>query len=431
MTSWKTLALAMMATALAGAACAATDTTATQTPAALASLTAPQAIPAVNRALALADVPTMATLYQQNPDPAVRVLAAMALERIHYNLDKASDDARLCEKELIATKPAVALYCAQFLSGNLRLAQGDAAADAEERDIVRRFAGRVPQRELDRMSAYVATQRDVPPFRLNRPDGNFSIPLLQSLRDNRGAVMLEAANGASVRMTLDTGAGAIVMDLDTAVKLGVRALGTDGKTRGLLSKDVPVSHGILDKAHFGPVTLEHAPVEIVPNDRRLIGLDVLRLLGAFRVTQRGLDVVGTRGARPACSEPMLVSSDLWGQTVRTVVALSINGNLRTTLLDTGSAFYLNGNQAAMDEVEASSHHSMRISDIGASRLARVRQATANVVVAGQPIHMTFGVFPDADLAWSYILGSGALGDMDFYMDFEQRHTCLLLHDNLR
>ncbi|QNK03909.1 retropepsin-like domain-containing protein [Dyella telluris] len=373
----------------------------------------------------------MAALYQQNPDPAVHVLAAMALERIHFNLDKATEDARLCEKELIATQPAVALYCARFLSGNLRLAQGDAAADAEEQDIVRRFAGHVPQRELDRMSTYVASQRDTPPFRLSRPDGDFTIPLLQSLRDNRGAVMLEAANGSSVRMTLDTGAGAIVMDMDTAVKLGVRALGTDGKTRGLLSKDVPVTHGILEQGHLGPVTLENAPVEIVPNDRRLIGLDVLRLLGAFRVTRRELNVYGKTGTRPTCNEPMLVSSDLWGQTVRTVVALSVNGNLRASLLDTGSSFYLNGNQAAMDEVEASSHHSMRISDIGASRLARVKQATANVIVSGQPIHMTFGVFPDADLAWSYILGSGALGDMDFYMDFEQRHTCLLLHDNLR
>ncbi|MDR3446762.1 MULTISPECIES: retropepsin-like aspartic protease [unclassified Dyella] len=434
MKSWALLGLAALATATMGTSQAATNatpapatSTATPDP---ATLTAEQAVRAVNAAIAKADVPAMAAMYQQNPDPAAHVLAAMALERIHYNLDKATEDARLCEKELIATQPMVALYCARFASGNMRLAQGRKAADAEELDIVKRFAGRVPQNELDRMTSYAATQRDIPPFHLGKPEGDFTLPLLKAAYDQRGAVMLEAANGASVRMTLDTGAGPIIMDMDTAVKLGVRSLGTDGKTRGLLSKNVPVTHGILEQAHFGPITLENAPVEIVPNNRRLIGLDILRQLGAFRFTQRELQVYGKGGDRPTCNEPMLVSSDMWGNTVRPVVALSINGSLRTTLLDTGSAFYLSGNQAAMDEVQASAHKSMRIRDIGAEHVARVKQASADVIVSGQPIQMTFGVFPDADLAWSYILGSGALGDMDFYIDFDQQHTCVLVHHNL-
>jgi hypothetical protein len=44
--------------------------------------------------------------------------------------------------------------------------------------------------------------------------------------------------------------------------------------------------------------------------------------------------------------------------------------------------------------------------------------------------VTFAVFKDADLPWDYILGAGALDDMDFYFDFDHRHTCLLLHDHL-
>lgn len=58
------------------------------------------------------------------------------------------------------------------------------------------------------------------------------------------------------------------------------------------------------------------------------------------------------------------------------------------------------------------------------------QASAEVVVSGQPITMTFGIFADSSLPWPYILGSGALRDMDFFLDFQRRHTCLLLHDHL-
>lgn len=433
MKSWFMVGLAALATVTTGSSWAqSAPASASSSPSAPApaSMSAPQAAQAVNVALAKADVPAMAALYQENPDPAVHVLAAMALERIHYNLDKATEDARLCEKELLATRPMVAFYCARFATGNIRLAQGDTAANDEELDIVKRFAGHVPQDELDRMTRYVAERRDIPPFRLSKPEGDFTIPLLKAAYDQRGAVMLVAANGESVRMTLDTGAGDIIMDMDTAMKLGVRAIGIDSKTRGILSKNVPVTRGTLEEAHFGPVTLSHAPVEIVPNDRRLIGLHILRQLGAFRFTERELNVYGKNGTRPACKEPMLVSTDIWGNYVRPVVALSINGMLRTTLLDTGSGFYFTGNQAAMDEVQSRAHQSMRLRDIGDQHLARVKQATADVLISGQPIQMTFGVFPDADIAWSYILGSRALGDMDFYFDFEQQHTCVLVHDHL-
>ncbi|MBV8157389.1 MAG: hypothetical protein JO278_07015, partial [Dyella sp.] len=121
---------------------------------------------------------------------------------------------------------------------------------------------------------------------------------------------------------------------------------------------------------------------------------------------------------------------VWANSLRAVTNLSINGTPRTTLLDSGSAFYLNGNQAAMDEVKAIYNRRMRIRDVGATHAARVSQATAEVIVSGQPIQMTFGVFRDADLPWSYILGSGSLGDMDFFFDFDRRHTCVLVHDNL-
>lgn len=393
-------------------------------------MTAIEALAAVDRALVRVDLPLLLDIYQHNPDPIAHVLAATALERVQFHLDKAIEDARLCEKELIDQRPGIALYCARLANGALRLAQGDKPAEADELDIARRFAGHAPAAELERMKAYVDARRDLPPFRLTRPDGQFSLPLLKASYDSRGAVKLEAGNGESARMTLDTGAGPVIMDQDTAERLGVRNAGIDGRTGGFFSKNVPTGRGVLEKARIGDIALENVPVEIVPASRHLIGMDILRLLGAFRLSERELVVYGKDGPRPACGDPLLVSTNVWGSSVRVVANLSIDGALRTTLLDSGSAFYLNGNQAAMDEVKAVYNRRMRIRDIGATHAARVSQATARVIVSGQPIQMTFGVFRDADLPWSYVLGSGALGDMDYFFDFDQRHACMLLHDNL-
>lgn len=431
MASWMArLGSVVIIAAIAGTPLMAEEAAPPPSPVAPANMTVRQALDAVNQSLNRVDVPLLLDIYQDNPDPIAHVLAAMALERIHYNLDKATEDARLCEKELIGKRPGVALYCARLANGNLRLAQGAKAAEADELDMVKRFAGRVPQSELDTMTAYVAARRETPEFHLAKPEGDFSIPLLKASYDQRGALRVEAANGESARVTLDTGAGPLVLDQDTAERLGVRSIGIDGRTRGVFSKNIPTEHGILESAHIGDITLENVPVEIVLSDRRLIGMNILRLLGAFRLTQRELVVYGKDGNRPTCDDPMLVSTGVWANSLRAVTNLSINGTPRTTLLDSGSAFYLNGNQAAMDEVKAIYNRHMRIRDVGATHAARVSQATAEVIVSGQPIQMTFGVFRDADLPWSYILGSGSLGDMDFFFDFDHRHTCVQVHDDL-
>jgi len=385
----------------------------------------------VTQSLLLADVPTLAAIYRQSPDPVSRVLAAMALERIHFDLDKADEDARLCERELFASRPGIALFCARFANGNLRLAQGEGVAAAAELDIARRFAGRVPQAELDGMRRYVEERRARPPLRLQRPEAGFDIPLEHPVHDNRGAIEVEA-NGGKARLTVDTGASFLAMDADTARRLGVRMLGRSGQANGFLSRGVPVEYGVLDRLGFAGVVVENAPVEVLPGHARLIGIDVLRHLGTFRLTRDRIHVYGKAEPRPACQEPMLVASDVWGNDIRVVAALPIEGTLRTTLLDSGSSFYLSGDQTALGQLHATYTHRIGLGDIGPRRhAARVNEATAEVVISGQPIRMTFGVFKDARMRWDYVLGSGALDDMDFYFDFGGRHTCMLLHDGLR
>jgi hypothetical protein len=45
--------------------------------------------------------------------------------------------------------------------------------------------------------------------------------------------------------------------------------------------------------------------------------------------------------------------------------------------------------------------------------------------------MTLVVFKDDTLPWGYVLGNLVLQDMDFFFDFDNWHTCLLPHKNLR
>lgn len=385
---------------------------------------------AVAEATATADVPTLTRMYGETGDPVKHALAAMALERIHLELGKSSEIARLCERELRDSRPDVALFCARFANGNLRLAQGAAVADPAELDIVRRFEGRVPQAELDAMRRYVDAHLGPPPLRVEAPAAGVRIPLVHGLRDNRGAIEVQA-HGQKARLVIDTGASYLAMDEGTARRLGVRMLDRSGETAGILSRGVPVRYGVLDRLDLGGVTVENAPVEVLPSRARLIGIDILRQLGAFRLSRDDLQVYGRDEARPACREPMLVSSGVWANSLRPVAALPIEGTRRTTLIDSGSTFYLSGSRQAMDQLHTIYNRRIGLRDVSGRRHeARFSQATARVVISGQPIDMTFGVLADAKLPWDYILGSGALRDMDFYLDFERRRTCLLLHPDL-
>ncbi len=193
---------------------------------------APSLEQVVRQATAHGDVPAMAELYRHPPDDVSRALAAMALERIHFNLSALSIDAQVCERALRDSRPDMALFCAQFDNGNLRLARGAAVADAAEEDIIRRFAGKVAAGPLRKMQQYGDAHRDIPPMQVDVPAGGATIPLVHRLRDNRGALDVQA-NGHTSRLVMDTGAGPLVLDEETARRLGVRMLGTSGKARGL------------------------------------------------------------------------------------------------------------------------------------------------------------------------------------------------------
>jgi predicted aspartyl protease len=371
-------------------------------------------------------------LYQVADDPVSHVLAAMALERLHLNLDKSSEDAAVCEKVLRKTRPDIAFYCAFFASGNTRLAGRTQEADRMDVAAAQRFAGTYKAAELAKLAENAGTRAGQPELRVGRPGHTLTLPLLRPAFGNGEPYIDASANGKTVRLLLDTGAGSLLLDERTARDWGVHMADSgDEHVQGFFSKDIAVRRGWLDHLDLGGISMENVPVEVGAKGQKIIGIDLLRWLGAIRIGKDLLTVYAGDDARPACSEPMVVASPRYGNYLRVITTVPVDGAPQTALLDTGFTGYLSGNAAVLEQYKDGLTGHAHFTDVSANEHnAGTKVATQNVVISGQPIKMTFVVFTDANLPWGFVLGNLALQDMDFYFDFDNRHTCLLLHDHL-
>jgi predicted aspartyl protease len=371
-------------------------------------------------------------LYQIADDPLSHVVAAMALERLHLNLDQSSEDAAACEKVLRKTRPDIAFYCALFASGNTRLAGRTQEADRMDVATAQRYAGTYKAADLAKLEGNAGKRAEQPQLLVRRPGHTLTLPLLRPAFGNGEPFIDASANGKSARLLLDTGASSLLLDERTARDWGVHMLeGGDEHIQGFFSKDVAVHRGWLDHLDLGGISMENVPVEVGSKGSRIIGIDLLRWLGAMRIGKDRLTVYAGDDTRPACSEPMVVASPRYGNYLRMITTVPVDGNPQTALLDTGFTGYLSGNAAVLEQYKDGLTGHARFTDVSASEhKAGIKLATQTVVISGQPIKMTFVVFTDANLPWGFVLGNLALQDMDFYFDFDNRHTCLLLHDNL-
>jgi predicted aspartyl protease len=386
------------------------------------------AITATLKAMQGADLPTLVQFYQNSNEPVAHIWAAMALERIHFNLDAASADARICEQDLFDSRPAMALLCGQFESGNLRLAGRTREADDKERELIQRYQGHGLDKQLAGMQTYQDKEAAIPGLIVERSPAVTSLPLKQ---DVLIPTFTAKANGHDFDLTLDTGASNLVLGADEAQAYGVKPLDQSAQVRGWLSKDVPAQRGLLDTLQIGTITLRHVPVTVVPRHIALIGANLVAPLGTLRLSRSSLVIGGDSAGNLACDTPMLVATDLWGRSLRVVPQLLINDSPQAVMLDTGASSYLLGTQAALDEATTLHRGKTVMADIGGTHaFANVRSAKVKLAIAGQPIEMYFAVYSDSSLRWPITLGAGALRDMDILLDFQHQHMCFQLHPNL-
>ncbi|WP_157956451.1 aspartyl protease family protein [Dyella sp. C11] len=384
----------------------------------------------VTDAMQKADAATLTQLYQTATDPVVHVWTAMALERVHFNLDAASADAKACEDALFDSRPGLALSCGQFRVGNLTLAGRAAEATQAERDLISRYRGHRVERRLDNMQAYLDGRADVAPLSYEIPSGDVTLKLDETSAIPRFKV---SANGHELTAMLDTGASDFIVGREEAERLAVKPLDKTGHVNGWLAKNVPSQAGVLETLSFGGITLHNVPVTVVPDPIVLIGGNLVAPLGTLKISSSTLQILGKDATAPACDTPMLVSSTPWGEALRLYPRLLVNDAPQSVMLDTGAHNYLIGTRVALDEVTTLRRDKTAMHDIGGRHeFANADDAKVKLTIAGQPFDITFRVYTDADNAKHPItLGAGALRDMDFLLDFRHQHQCFLLHSNLR
>jgi hypothetical protein len=391
------------------------------------------AIQKVAVAMQNADLQTVSDMYRSSTDPVVHVLSAMAIERIHFNLDGATKDAQLCQQSLGEQRPAVALFCGAVEAGNLRLAGQYKASTDKLAELIRRFDGKGMGKRLEDFKALLAADRAMPPLTVERQAGTLTFDLRQGPTDYILSPTIAAkANGHALDMVVDSGASVVMLGEAQANHLGVKILGPADEMEGWLSKGVTGKLGLLETLTLGGVTFHNMPVFVVPRQIALIGINYLAPLGAMRISTSKLTINQDAPADTACTTPMLVGSSVFGNDMKLLPQLSVGGKVQPVLLDTGTREYLLGSKNALDEVTTLRRDRLEgFGDIGTQMSARARQAKVNLIVSGQPFDIYFDVLADGNVPWPTVLGAGALRDMDFDLDFGHQRMCFALHPHLR
>jgi predicted aspartyl protease len=389
-------------------------------------------VAAVNKILAamqVGDLKTVADIYTSNSDPVAHVVAAMVVERMHYNLDASSQDARICQDSLIDTRPGIALMCGQFESGNLRLAGRGADAIAKEVELIKRFQGHNEDKALAEMQAFLDHGAKRFPLSIDQPAGTITIPLIDPEHHISPTFKAEA-NGHSVEVTLDTGASDFVIDKAKASELGVEFIDDNARYSGWLTHGAQGEHGLLKQLTVNGITWHNVPVLVVTDPIALLGGNMIAPLGTVRVSKEKLTISHDEASAADCEAPMLTVTDLWGNRLRLIPQLQIEDQWNSVLLDTGAYRYLIGTPKALEQATALHRGKSAMIDIGGRHLANTQSAKVKLTISGQPIEMYFDIYTDSENRWPITLGAGALRDMDFLLDFKHQHLCFPLHANL-
>ena len=378
----------------------------------------------LNHALVVADLDGLTAQYQSQ-DPVEHALAAMAIERVHGNFEQSSKIARMCEASLEASEPLVAHYCARFAAANLRLMGDRQASSAEEESIAERYKAALPASVINNPDITQAPlYKSLAPTKAIVPNGIKSIPVKKNPRHGSNAIDV-AVDGQPLQMVLDTGAFTAIGE-ETARKLGVKVLlEKDGSVRGVLGGTTDKKLGLIDKLVIGNIEVDNLPVSIIPEERNLLGTDVLQRLGTFEIQRDALLVYGASASTPHCETPLLIGTTFWGSPPKLIQRIPIDGVPQNVAFDSGSAFYLTTNQSyTQGPLEHGGQLRIRDASHG-SQPVRYAELTSKVEMAGKSYQLTYAAIENVELPYKYILGAGSLQDVRLFVDFRKQVSCLL------
>ncbi len=238
-----------------------------------------------------------------------------------------------------------------------------------------------------------------------------------------------AANGASARFVLDTGAPQTRVNIDTAKQMGIRLL-PDAFYRYSTfygEKGLAARLGILGSLKVGKLEFRNVLVFVSDRDN-LLGLDLISKLGRLKITSRTLEL----NPPPAkhCDASIVVSRLDLNQ--RLVVAAQLDRRATQAIIDTGNVDYLTASLPGrqLSVAQALTPESSSVSTNDNKRFQRFEGVLA---LQGNTMAVTYKYYPgftippsliDGQYVPSILLGWRAFKDFELNLDLESGRSCL-------
>jgi len=238
-----------------------------------------------------------------------------------------------------------------------------------------------------------------------------------------------AANGASARFVLDTGAPQTRVNIDTAKKMGVRLL-PDAFYRYSTfygEKGLAARLGILGSLKVG--TREFRNVLVFVSDRdNLLGLDLISKLGRLKITSRTLELNSPPATR--CDALTVVSRQDLNQ--RLVVAAQLDRRATQAIIDTGNVDYLTASSpgrqlSVVQALTPGSSNAYTGDKRHFQRFDGVLVMQGNIMVVSYKYYPGFTIPPSllgGQYVPSILLGWRAFKDFELNLDLGSGRSCL-------
>jgi len=401
-------------------------------------------------AVQLGDAHKLEQLLDETSDAKVKLLLRAGLSRIGGNFAESSRLAQQCyEPDQVATTGSRSMFCGLLLAGNA-LADGDVAAWARTSHDIQRKTEPMYKDLLASMQQaagkdaakikYVidlfATVDDYAPFEhwpyqttIKRTDRTGdSLPLVWhgAVVDGRSSrlpfVTIEI-NDQPVEVLVDTGTNDnLLLSVADAKRLGIAHL-TAGwqEVMHLGGAHEPSMLGDAGSVQIGGTGFHHLPVVVSGSQPPIMGLNLLRQLGAVSLSASAMTVAPAEAA--GCSEPLALSSLISGGHSALLYPIKAGSTPVQAVLDTGAPMLVYEMRDSLPDTAApaTSEHG------GAPGTPDIAHASARGDFSiggiehhhiGYPIFKRFGVF-------NFALGAWLLRNNHVVMDFERSHLCVV------
>lgn len=227
---------------------------------------------------------------------------------------------------------------------------------------------------------------------------------------------VKAANGASSRFILDTGAPQTRVNHETAKLMGIRLL-TDshyGYSTFYGERDLSAKLGIFESLKIG--SSEFRNVLVFVSDREnLLGLDLIGKLGRLKVTKKTLEV----NAEPLARCDSRINYARMDINQRLTIAARLDRRATPAIIDTGNADYLTSSSPGNSPIHVTDN-------------PRSQTFKGELSLSGHIQSITYNYYPDFTIppsllldqyVPSLLLGWGAFNDFELNLDIDSGWSC--------